>query len=109
MDGDANHSRCPKGGDYHMSILGDKLIAAGLPVMSSDEIHTTFSRSLSEAEEALYMSIAFPPDYLELRRREYPPLTELADAIYWQENNDKEPMRVYVAKCKVVKDKYPKP
>ena len=91
-----------------MSKLGDKLIAAGLPVFTSDEIQTTFSRSLSDAEDALYMSIAFPPDYGELRRREYPPLEDLADAIYWMERNDKSLMEAWLKNCDAVKAKYPK-
>ena len=92
-----------------MSKLGDKLIAVGLPVFTSDEVHTTFSRALSDAEDALYMSIAWPPDYAELRRREYPPLEDLADAIYWMERKNKILMDEWLAKCDAVKVKYPKP
>lgn len=45
---------------------------------------------------------------LELRRRSYPDWRELADAIYWQQNGDVNPMKAYLAKVKAVKDKFPK-
>jgi hypothetical protein len=46
--------------------------------------------------------------YQRLRAREYPPLSDLADALYWQAQGDNEPMARYVAACEVVKAKYPK-
>ena len=50
-----------------------------------------------------------PPGYAELRRREYPPLADLADALYWMERKDKSLMEAWLAKCDAVKMKYPKP
>ncbi len=44
----------------------------------------------------------------ELRRRAYPDWRELADAIYWQQNGDVNPMKAYLAKVKAVKEKFPK-
>ena len=49
------------------------------------------------------------PQVQAARAAEYPPLQELADAIYWQEHGDQKPMRDYLAKVKAVKDRYPKP
>lgn len=92
-----------------MSTLEKKLIAVGLPVSVADETHAVFSRTLTDAEEALYMSIAFPPDYAELRRRAYPTLGDLADALYWMERKNKSLMEAWLAKCDAVKLKYPKP
>ena len=92
-----------------MSVLEDKLIAAGLPVYVADESRAVFSRSLSDDETALYLSIICPPDYAELRRREYPPLAELADALYWQAEGDGSFMERYLEKCAMVKVTYPKP
>jgi len=92
-----------------MMSLGDKLVAAGLPVQTADETRAVFSRSLSDTEMNLYQSIAWPPDYAELRRREYPPLADLADALYWMERKDKSLMEAWLAKCDAVKMKYPKP
>ncbi len=43
------------------------------------------------------------------RVAEYPPLTALADALYWQANKDSKPMDEYLAAVTAVKAKYPKP
>lgn len=48
-------------------------------------------------------------EYQRLRAPEYPPLTDLADAIYWQQQGDDSKMAAYVAACEAVKAKYPKP
>lgn len=50
-----------------------------------------------------------PGDYELLRAPEYPPLVDLADALYWQSKGDSSLMEVYLAKCEAVKLKYPKP
>jgi len=42
------------------------------------------------------------------RHEAYPRIEEFADAYYWQENGNKEPMNAYLAKVKAVKVKYPK-
>ena len=47
-------------------------------------------------------------EYQRKREREYPPLTELADALYHQQNGDDTKMTAYLAKCEAVKQKYPK-
>ena len=46
--------------------------------------------------------------YARNRAKEYPPLTELADALYHQQNGDDTKMTAYLAKCEAVKQKYPK-
>lgn len=43
-----------------------------------------------------------------LRVREYPPLSDLADAIYWQAEGDNTKMTAYLAAVEAVKVKYPK-
>lgn len=48
-------------------------------------------------------------EYRQLRAPEYPPVTDLADAIYWQQQGDDSKMIAYVAACEAVKEKYPKP
>lgn len=45
---------------------------------------------------------------LNRRKVEYPPLEDLADAIYWQSKGDSSKMTEYLAKCEAVKLKYPK-
>ena len=46
--------------------------------------------------------------YQELRAPEYPPLADLADAIYWQNQGDSSKMDAYLAAVQAVKEKYPK-
>jgi hypothetical protein len=50
-----------------------------------------------------------PLTYQELRRKAYPPPSELADALYWQSKNDNTKMEAYLLKCEEVKLMYPKP
>lgn len=47
--------------------------------------------------------------YADLRRTEYPPLTDLADALYWQERGDPSKMVAYLSAVEAVKAAYPKP
>ena len=47
-------------------------------------------------------------EYQRKRAPEYPPLTELADALYHQQNGDDSKMTAYLAKVEAVKQKYPK-
>lgn len=46
--------------------------------------------------------------YKILRARAYPPLEDLADAIYWQTQGNTLPMTAYIAACAQVKLEYPK-
>jgi hypothetical protein len=46
--------------------------------------------------------------YKDKRRLEYPPLTDLADALYHQSKGDETKLTAYLAKCEAVKTKYPK-
>lgn len=46
--------------------------------------------------------------YQQLRQAEYPPLADLADALYWQSQGDDSKMTAYIAACDAVKQKYPK-
>lgn len=46
--------------------------------------------------------------YQRLRAAEYPPLTDLADALYHQSKGDNTKMEAYLAACEAVKLKYPK-
>ena len=46
--------------------------------------------------------------YIEKRQMEYPPLTDLADALYHQSKGDETKLTAYLAKCEAVKQKYPK-
>lgn len=46
--------------------------------------------------------------YQDQRRPEYPPLSDLADALYWQAQGDDTKMTTYLLAVQAVKDKYPK-
>lgn len=46
--------------------------------------------------------------YQRDRVMEYPPLAELADALYWQSQGDDSKMTAYLAAVDAVKAKYPK-
>lgn len=48
------------------------------------------------------------PDWRALRARAYPPLAELADALYWQAQGNPAPMADWLARCSAVKQAYPK-
>lgn len=51
---------------------------------------------------------AIANNYQRKRSSEYPPLTDLADALYHQANGDNTKMEAYLAACEAVKQKYPK-
>ena len=67
------------------------------------------SKSEVEAELARQQEDWDRTEYQRLRAPEYPPLTDLADAIFWQQQGDDSKMEAYVAACEAVKAKYPKP
>lgn len=54
------------------------------------------------------MKIVHTEDYRVLRTKEYPPLADLADALYWEAKGDDSKMTIYLAKCDAVKQRYPK-
>lgn len=47
--------------------------------------------------------------YDQLRAAAYPPLSDFADALYWQAHGKPEKMEVYLAAVEAVKARYPKP
>ena len=53
-------------------------------------------------------SIYDAEEYKLKRKIEYPPLQDLADALYWQSKGDSTKMQAYLAACEAVKQKYPK-
>ena len=65
------------------------------PAPSREEVLTEIEKQESEK-------------YKELRAPEYPPLSELADAVYWQAQGDDTKMTTYLAAVDAVKTKYPK-
>jgi len=67
------------------------------------------SKAEVEAEVARLEEARAAAEYQRLRVLEYPPLTELADAIYWNESGVPARLEEYVAACAAVKAKYPEP
>lgn len=67
------------------------------------------SRADVDSELARQLNAWDATEYRRLRAPEYPPLTDLADAIYWNEQGDPSKLNAYVAACEAVKEKYPKP
>ena len=66
---------------------------------TAEEINAEIER-LKAAKLASY--------YQEPRQAEYPPLADLADALYWQSQGDNTKMVDYIDACNTVKQKYPK-
>ena len=66
---------------------------------TAEEINSEIER-LKAAELVKY--------YQQPRQEEYPPLADLADALYWQSQGDDSRMTAYIAACDAVKTKYPK-
>lgn len=55
------------------------------------------------------MRIDHTEDYRTLRAAHYPPLMDLADALYHQSEGRPEKLAEYLAACDAVKKKFPKP
>ena len=55
------------------------------------------------------MKISHRGDYGRRRAAEYPPLTDLADALVHQAAGDDTKLQAYLAACLTVKQRYPKP
>jgi hypothetical protein len=60
------------------------------------------------AERARMQAELDATEYQRKRLPEYPPLGDLADAIYWQNEGDSSKMTAYLAAVEAVKVKYPK-
>lgn len=54
------------------------------------------------------MNITHTEDCSALRAAAYPPITDLADAIYWQSQGDNSKMEAYNAAVAAIKVQYPK-
>jgi hypothetical protein len=67
------------------------------------------SRTVLETEAARIQAVWVQNQYQRDRKYEYPQVTELADAIYHQQNGNEVPLQQYLAKVQAVKDRFPKP
>ena len=61
-----------------------------------------------EAEDIRLQAVYKAKHYQRDRVKEYPPLADLADAMYWASQGDNTKLDNYYAACEAVKLKYPK-
>ena len=54
------------------------------------------------------MKITHTEDVGRLRQPQYPPLADLADALFWQSQGDNTKMETYIASVAAVKARFPK-
>lgn len=85
---------------------------ASMTFIEQDGYTVGFSGSLVDAERKKIKCIlkfgTEAPNYTQLRKVEYPPLEDFADAFYWSQHGDEKPMRDWLAACDAVKEKYKK-
>jgi hypothetical protein len=70
-----------------------------LPIPSKEQIEQAIIQVKAQEEANKHQYLRF---------KEYPPLADLADAIYWQSEGDSTKMTAYLAAVDAVKLKYPK-
>ena len=66
------------------------------------------NENIVEYNEATVQAYIDAHAYIAKRQPEYPPLTDLADALYHQSKGDDTKLTAYISKCEAVKQKYPK-
>jgi hypothetical protein len=79
---------------------------SGLNWLDQEQTKPTVEEINAEIERL--KSVEFSKYYQKPRQEEYPPLSDLADALYWQSQGDNTKMADYLEKCETVKQKYPK-
>ena len=73
-----------------------------------DDVAYDKNNNVVEYNEATVQAYIDANAYITKRAPEYPPLTDLADALYHQSKGDETKLTAYLAKCEAVKQKYPK-
>jgi hypothetical protein len=79
---------------------------SGLNWLDNEQEKPTIQEINSEIERLKQQELS--KYYQQLRVQEYPPLSDFADAMYWQSQGDDSKMTAYLAACEAVKLKYPK-
>jgi hypothetical protein len=79
---------------------------SGLTWLDTEQTKPTVQEINTEIERLKQQELS--KYYQQLRVQEYPPLSEFADAMYWQSQGDDSKMTAYLAACEAVKLKYPK-
>ena len=73
-----------------------------------DTVQTKPTEEELQVEIVRLQAIYDANEYQRFRASKYPPLTDLADALYHQSKGDETKLTAYLAKCETVKQKYPK-
>jgi hypothetical protein len=73
-----------------------------------DDVAYDANENIVQYNEATVQAYIDANAYISKRQPEYPPLTDLADALYHQSKGDETKLTAYLAKCEAVKQKYPK-
>jgi hypothetical protein len=87
------------------TINGDQVyeniqwLSTGHPIPTEDEVLEETARLQAESDSK---------EYQRLRQKEYPPMSDYLDAVYWQSQGDDTKMTSYLAAVEAVKSKYPK-
>lgn len=81
----------------------------GAGAFDADGNQITLDQALVDAAAAELGAERASVAYQRQRQPEYPPLTDLADALYWASTGDSSKLDVYYEACEAVKAKYPKP
>jgi hypothetical protein len=87
----------PTSGEYQTTNLDWQSTDVSIP--TKEEYDAEYTRLQQEFNST---------EYQRLRKPEYPPLADLADALYWQSQGDESKMTAYLAAVDAVKQKYPK-
>ena len=84
-------------------------------VLRNDEIEWRDPDQTQPTDDELQAEIArldalwLSNQYQLNRQPEYPPLSDLADGLYWASKGNNAKLEEYYAACEAVKAKYPKP
>ena len=70
---------------------------------------TSEEETARDAQEAAYKADKHANGYKDDRKVLYPPLTDFADAMYWNSKGDSTKLEAYYAACEKVKTDNPKP
>ena len=73
-----------------------------------DQIQTKPTKEEIDLEYRNQKAVWKQTEYQRNRQLEYPPLADLADALYWQAQGDESKMTAYLAAVDAIKVKYPK-
>jgi len=84
------------------------VIQDGIGCFNSNNKLVEIDPTQVDAETARIVAERATTEYRRQRAQQYPPLQDLADALYWQSKGDNSKMQIYLAACESVKQKYPK-